>query len=56
MNKTKKTYQLFADLRLRDRQPVELFSDTFEASLRYHEGNTITPDGVNHIAKMFRSV
>jgi hypothetical protein len=54
-NKKKKTYDLFADLRLRDKQPVELFSDTFQASLRYYEGNTITPDGVHHIAKTFRS-
>ena len=54
-SKTRKKTIFFADLRLRDKQPVELFSDTFETSLRYYEDNTITPDGTHYIAKMFRS-
>jgi hypothetical protein len=33
-----------AEIRLRDKQPVELFSKTFEASLVYHEHKTITPE------------
>ena len=31
-------------LSLRDRQPVELFSKTFETSLTYNEWKTITPE------------
>ena len=54
-NKQRKCYQLFADLRLHDRAPVELFSDMFETSLRYSEGNTITPDGEHYVAKVFRA-
>ena len=54
-NKQRKCYQLFADLRLHDRAPVELFSDMFETSLRYSEGNTITPDGEHYVAKQFRA-
>ena len=54
-NKQRKCYQLFADLRLHDRAPVELFSDMFETSLRYSEGNTITPDGKHYVAKVFRA-
>ena len=54
-NKQRKCYQLFADLRLHDRAPVELFSDMFETSLRYSEGNTITPNGVEYVAKQFRA-
>ena len=54
-NKQRKCYQLFADLRLHDRAPVELFSDMFETSLRYSEGNTITPDGQHYVAKVFRA-
>ena len=54
-NKQRKCYQLFADLRLHDRAPVELFSDMFETSLRYSEGNTITPDGKHYVAKVWRA-
>mgnify|MGYP003636869574 FL=1 len=54
-NKQRKCYQLFADLRLHDRAPVELFSDMFETSLRYSEGNTITPNGQHYVAKVFRA-
>ena len=54
-NKQRKCYQLFSDLRLHDRAPVELFSDMFETSLRYSEGNTITPDGQHYVAKVFRA-
>ena len=52
-NKKQKRYQRTAEIRLKDRQPVELFSDTFESSLRYREFNTVTPDKVKHLAKMF---
>ena len=41
-------------LQLRDRQPTELFSDTFETSLVYQESNTVTPNGAKYIAKMFK--
>ena len=52
--KTKQGYQLFASLQLRDRHPAELFSDMFDTSLVYQEGNTITPDGKKYISKMFK--
>ena len=52
-NKKQKRYQRTAEIRLKDRQPVELFSDTFETSLRYREFNTVTPEGGKYIAKMF---
>tara|TARA_R110000772_G_scaffold197963_1_gene308632 strand:+ start:84 stop:914 length:831 start_codon:yes stop_codon:yes gene_type:complete len=54
-NKKIKAYQLFVNLRLRDRQPVELFSHMFETSLCYQEGTTITPDGKHYISKQFRA-
>ena len=53
--KTELGYQLFVKLQLRDRQPTELFSDTFETSLVYQEANTITPNGAKYIAKMFKA-
>ena len=37
-------WQERAGLRLKDRQPVELFSKTFETSLWYREFKTITPE------------
>ena len=52
--KTKLGYQLFVKLQLKDRQPAELFSDTFETSLVYQEANTVTPNGAKYIAKMFK--
>ena len=52
--KTELGYQLFVKLQLRDRQPTELFSDTFETSLVYQESNTVTPNGAKYIAKMFK--
>ena len=55
-NKDRKCYQLFADLRLSDRQPVELFSDIFETSLRYQKADTVTPNGNHYVAKQFRAV
>jgi len=55
-NKTHKNYQLFTSLKLSDRQPVELFSNVFETSLRYEEANTITPNGVRYVAKTFLAV
>jgi len=54
-NKANKRIQKFADLRLTDRQPVELFSEIFETSLRYSEGKTTTPDGKHYIAKVYRA-
>ena len=53
--KTKLGYQLFAKLQLRDRQPAELFSEMFETSLVYQEGNTVTPCGKKYISKMFKA-
>ena len=45
MNKRKKPYMnKKAKLSLKDRQPVELFSKTFETSLVYNEWKTITPE------------
>ena len=52
--KTELGYQLFVKLQLKDRQPTELFSDTFETSLVYQESNTVTPNGAKYIAKMFK--
>ena len=53
-NKSHKNYQLFAKLQLRDKQPVELFSDMFDTSLVYQEGDTVTPSGKKYISKMFK--
>ena len=53
--KKQERYTRAAEIRLKDRQPVELFSDTFETSLRYREFNTVTPDKRKYIAKMFGS-
>ena len=52
--KTELGYQLFVKLQLRDKQPTELFSKTFETSLVYQESNTVTPNGAKYIAKMFK--
>ena len=52
--KTELGYQLFVKLQLKDKQPTELFSDTFETSLCYQESNTVTPNGAKYIAKMFK--
>ena len=52
--KTELGYQLFVKLQLKDKQPAELFSDTFETSLCYQESNTVTPNGAKYIAKMFK--
>ena len=43
-DKTNKRWQKRAGLKLKDRQPVELFSKTFEASLTYRTFKTITPE------------
>jgi len=42
--KEKNFYHRDAKLSLRDREPVELFSKTFETSLTYNEWKTITPE------------
>ena len=52
----RKTQKLYAQLELKDREPVELFSKTFETSLLYCEKNTITPNGAKYRAKLFISV
>ena len=52
--KTELGYQLFVKLQLKDKQPTELFSNTFETSLVYQESNTVTPNGAKYIAKMFK--
>jgi len=44
LRKEKNFYQRDAKLSLRDREPVELFSKTFETSLTYNEWKTITPE------------
>ena len=54
-NKEHKGYQLFVSLKLTDRQPVELFSEIFETSLCYLEDNTITPNGVHYVSKIFKA-
>ena len=53
--KTELGYQLFVKLQLRDRQPTELFSDTFETSLVYQESNSVTPNGAKYICKIFKA-
>ena len=40
-------------LKLRDREPVELFCKTFETSFCYHEHNTVAPNGNRYVAKEF---
>jgi hypothetical protein len=40
-------------LKLKDREPVELFCKTFETSLCYQEHNTVTPNGNRYVAKEF---
>jgi len=52
----RKTQKLYAQLELKDREPVELFSKTFETSLLYCEKNTTTPNGAKYRAKLFISV
>ena len=44
------------DLKLKDRQPVELFSKTFEASLTDWIAKTITPDGTKYATTMYQAV
>ena len=44
------------DLKLKDRQPVELFSKTFETSLTDYLNKTITPEGVKHEITMHQAV
>jgi hypothetical protein len=40
-------------LKLKDKEPVELFCKTFETSFRYQEHNTVTPNGNHYIAKEY---
>jgi hypothetical protein len=44
------------DLKLKDRQPVELFSKTFETSLTDYLNKTITPEGVKREITMHQAV
>lgn len=43
-------------LKLKDRQPAELFSETFETSLLYQEHPTIAPNGKKYIAKEYVAI
>lgn len=57
----KKNLQIQVRLRLKDKEPVELFANTFETSLSYEEFKTTTPvekNGKqrNYTAKMYISV
>ena len=54
-NKTTKRWQILSALKLRDKQPVDLFSKTFETSLVYVEHPTETPNGDKYIAKVYQS-
>jgi len=54
-NKQTKNHDYVVILKLKDRDPVELFSTTFETSLIYREDKTTTPNGNNYIAKTFTS-
>ena len=40
-------------LKLKDKEPVELFCKTFETSFCYQEHNTVTPNGNRYVAKEF---
>jgi len=52
-----KPSQSYACISLKDREPVELFSNLFESSLSYNESKKITPEPYKreYIAKMFTS-
>ena len=54
-NKQEKYMEFKVELKLKDRDPVELCSTIFETSLRYNEYNTKTPNGVKYVAKVFRA-
>lgn len=43
-------------LKLKDREPVELFSKIFETSLYYREFKTITPNGVSYLATEYSAL
>jgi len=45
-----------ADLKLKDRQPVELFSKTFETSLTNYLNKTTTPDGKKYTITMHQAI
>jgi hypothetical protein len=40
-------------LKLKDREPVELFSKTFETTLFYCEHKTVTPNGASYLAQEY---
>jgi len=48
--------QYYVKLSLKDRDPVELFSKTFETSLTYNEYRTTTPNGQQYTAKTYNSI
>lgn len=54
-NKQEKYMEFKVEFKLKDRDPVELFSKIFETSLRYDEYNTRTPNGNKYVAKVFRA-
>lgn len=53
--KTGKYQKTEVILSLKDREPVELFSKTFETSLCYDEFKTVTPNGNHYIAKQYKA-
>ena len=57
-NTNHKTWQSEARMKLKDRQPVELFSKIFEVSLRYNEFKTVTPEPYRkeYIAQIYAAV
>lgn len=56
IKKRKTLDQYYVKLALKDRDPVELFSETFETSLTYNEYRTTTPNGNQYTAKVYISI
>lgn len=54
-SKKEKKIKYSVSIKLKDRDPVEFFSKTFETSLCYREFNTTVPDGRKYRAKVYVS-
>ena len=54
--KATNTFRKSVGLKLKDRQPAELFSEIFETSLCYLEHKTIAPNGTKYIAKEYIAI
>lgn len=54
-NKKNKVMEYAVEFKLKDPDPVELFSKIFETTFFYNEWNTKTPNGKKYIAKTFRA-